>query len=160
MLRQPPISTRTVPLVPYTTLIRSPLLQSCTPRDEALLLERFQPRALPELNEMKSSRLKPLPQKTIPWTGWHRCLGRPGDPGRALAPGLVQEAQELGARARILAEAAEHLRRHHAHPALVAAARGPAFEGGLDQHADAAGTEQPVDPPGETRGQLYKGTTA
>src|SRR3546814_4172366 len=88
--------------------------QSGRPRNEALLQERLQPRALRALTEIKSSRLKPLPQKTIPWTGWHRCLGRPGDPGRALAPGLVQEAQELGARARILAEAAEHLRRHHA----------------------------------------------
>src|SRR3546814_191625 len=155
MLRQPPISTRTVPLVPYTTLIRSPLLQSCTPRDEALLLERFQPRALPELNEMKSSRLKPLPQKPIPWTGWHRCLGRPGDPGRALAPGLVQEAQELGARARILAEAAEHLRRHHAHPALVDAARGHAFVGGLDHHADAAWLEHAFDHRGDLRGHLF-----
>src|SRR3546814_2441103 len=69
------------------------LRQSGTPRNEALVQERLQPRALRALTEIKSSRLKPLPQKTIPWTGWHRCLGRPGDPGRALAPGLAQEAQ-------------------------------------------------------------------
>src|SRR3546814_13732700 len=86
------------------------LRQSGTPRNEALLQERLQPRALRALTEIKSSRLKPPPQKTIPWTGWHRCLGRPGDPGRALAPGLVQEAQEPGARARLPAERREERR--------------------------------------------------
>src|SRR3546814_20807583 len=101
------------------------LRQSGTPRNEALLQERLQPRALRALTEIKSSRLQTLPQKTIPWTGWHRCFGRPGDPGRALAPGLVQAAQDLRARAGIPAEAAAHLLRHQANTALVDTAPGP-----------------------------------
>src|SRR3546814_9093981 len=83
------------------------------------------------------------------------CRSRGAVARSRLPPGLVQEAQELGARARILAEAAEHLRRHHAHPALVDAARGHAFVGGLDHHADAAWLEHAFDRRGDLRGHLF-----
>src|SRR3546814_2995615 len=82
------------------------------------------------------------------------CRSRGAGARSRLPPGLVQEAQELGARARILAEAAEHLRRHHAHLALVDAARGHAFVGGLDHHADAAWLEHAFDRRGDWRGHL------
>src|SRR5690606_13998134 len=72
-----------------------------------------------------------------------------------LPPGLVEEAQELGARAGVLAEAAEHLRGDHAHPALVDAARGHAFVRGLDHHTHAARRQHPFDAMRDLRGHLF-----
>src|SRR5690606_30095498 len=74
---------------------------------------------------------------------------------RVLAPGLVEEAQELGAGARVVAEAAEHLRGHHAHPALVDAARGHALVAGLDHHAHAARRQHLLDALRDLRGHLF-----
>src|SRR5690606_23976599 len=49
---------------------------------------------------------------------------------------------------------AQHLRGHHAHPALVDAPRGHAFVTGLDHHAHAAGPEHVLDHLGDLRGHL------
>src|SRR4249919_2357904 len=67
----------------------------------------------------------------------------------------IDEPQELRARARILAETAEHLRGDHADAALVHAAGGHAFVRALDHHADAERLQHALDAAGDLRGHLF-----
>src|SRR5690606_25601999 len=64
------------------------------------------------------------------------------------------EAQELGAGARVLAEAAEHLGGHPRPAALVDAAGGHALVRALDHHAHADRLQHVLDALGDLRGHL------
>src|SRR5690606_15893055 len=71
----------------------------------------------------------------------------------ASAPAL-DEAQELRAGARVLAEAAEHARGHHAHPALVHAAGGHALVRADHDHAHALRLQHVLAGVGDLRSPL------